>query len=150
MLETVIRTTGYFQAGSVPMWGTFILLLGWVTKTWLGSRRVTIAENKDDRDGFGALISALQADIVAIRANHTTEIAAVRATHDKEMTLMRADHRSCQDRLATIEGELMGYHRQMILQSQQMATNVPASGMVTDAGERAVDAVTRALDAKTT
>jgi hypothetical protein len=104
--------------------GALLGLLTLAYRLHVENRRLRIAENKDDREGYGVLIKALQDDIIAVRA----------------------EHRRCEDRLSKIEGELMGFHRQALIQSQQGAAVVPASAIVRDAGERAVEAATRAAE----
>lgn len=103
-------------------------LLGIAYRLYVENRKLRMAENKDDREGYGVLIKALQEDIA----------------------LVRAQHRQCEERLAKIEGELMGFHRQALIQSQQGVAALPASSMVRDAGERAVEAATKALKGKET
>lgn len=106
--------------------GALLGLLELARRLWAQNRQLRLAENKDDRDGYGVLIKALQDDVIAVRA----------------------EHRKCEDRLSKIEGELMGFHRQALLQSQQAAAALPASIAVREAGERAVEAVNRAIDQK--
>jgi hypothetical protein len=95
-----------------------LALCEFARRLWVQNRQLKMAENKDDRDGYGVLIKALQDDIMQVRA----------------------EHRRCEERLSKIEGELIGFHRQALLQSQQAAAVLPASAMVKDAGERAVKA----------
>ena len=107
--------------------GALLGLFGLAFKLHVENRRLRIAENKDDREGYGVLIKALQEDIIAVRA----------------------EHRRCEDRLSKIEGELMGFHRQALLQSQLGAAVLPATTpLVREAGERAVEAATRAMEDK--
>jgi hypothetical protein len=104
--------------------GALLGLLELARRLWVQNRQLRMAENKDDREGYGVLIRALQEDIVAVRA----------------------EHRRCEDRLSKIEGELMGFHRQALVQSQHGAASLPAtSSTVREAGERAVEAATRAM-----
>lgn len=106
---------------SVRPWAStagILALCEFARRLWVQNRQLRMAENKDDRDGYGVLIKALQDDIMQVRA----------------------EHRRCEERLSKIEGELMGFHRQALLQSQQGIAPLPASQMVKDAGERAVRA----------
>lgn len=95
-------------------------LLEFARRLSVQNRQLRLQENRDDREGYGALIKALQEDVIAVRA----------------------EHRRCEERLSKIEGELMGFHRQALVQSQQGIAQLPASTMVRDAGERAVKAAT--------
>lgn len=114
-----------------PWWNTAGItgLCAWAGRMWITNRKMRLDENKDDRDGYGVLIATLQNAIKVMREEHSNEIAA-----------MRAEHRKCEERLSKIEGELMGFHRQALIASQQGAALLPASTMVQEAGKRAVEA----------
>lgn len=123
----ITLTTGAHLKSLLP-WlntATLVTLATIAMRLWLVSRKVRIAENKDDRDGYGVLITALQEDVKSVRAALAIEQEA---------------HRTCEGRLNKIEGELMGFHRQALIQSQQGVAQLPASVMVKEAGERAVAA----------
>ncbi len=98
--------------------GANLGLLAFASRLWLANRKLRLVENKADMDGYGILIKALQEDVA----------------------LVRAEHRRCEDRLSKIEGELMGFHRQALIQSQQGVVTLPASKAVREAGDRAVEA----------
>lgn len=121
-------------------------LLEFARRLWVQNRQLRLVENKDDRDGYGVLIAALNETIRMMDVRHTAEIAAVRAEHKAQLERIESEHRRCEDRLAKIEGELMGFHRQTLLRSQHEAVEVPASGVALAAGERAIRAAARALD----
>lgn len=104
---------------------TLLGMAGLIFRFWTENRRLRMAENKDDREGYGVLIAALQGDVKNVRDALAVEQEA---------------HRTCEMRLNKIEGELMGFHRQALIQSQHGVAQLPASMMVKDAGERAVAA----------
>lgn len=85
--------------------GVLALLLGF----WLRKKR-------DDREGWGALITALQQDIVTVRGQHS----------------------ECERRLTDVEAQLRGVHRQLVTQAgyQTVSLGEP-SDMVKDAAARA-------------
>ncbi len=125
-----------------------------VTDYLIETHRIAAQEKKDDRDGYGPLIATLQDSIRTMETKHADEMRAMRAEHAAHieritretaanMARIEGEHRRCEDRLAKIEGELMGFHRQALIQSQQGVAALPASKMVRDAGERAVEAIDR-------
>lgn len=84
-----------------------------------------LKKRKDDRDGWGALIEALQADVKTVRAQH----------------------QDCERRLTEVEAQLMGVHRQLVMQSSNAAISLASpSPMVVDAAKRATDAIRREDD----
>lgn len=125
-----------------PWWTTAAATgsLGFLGRLWLQARKIRITEREFDRDGFGVLITALQADVVNLRAEHKAEIAEMRRTHAEQLAAMQEEHRTCQERLSKIEGELMGFHRQAIIRSQTEAAMLGAPPMILKAGERAIQA----------
>ncbi|MET0364506.1 MAG: hypothetical protein ABW169_07610 [Sphingobium sp.] len=125
-----------------PWWNTAAItgLVAWAGRMWVRNRELRISENKDDRDGYGVLISTLQSAIKTMREEHSGAMSAMREEHSAEIAAMRAEHAKCEERLSKIEGELMGFHRQALVASQQGAALLPASTMVQEAGKRAVEA----------
>lgn len=85
--------------------GVLTLLLGF----WLRKK-------KDDREGWGTLITALQQDVQNVRSQH----------HD------------CERRLTEVEAQLRGVHRQLVTQAgyKSVALGEP-SDAVKDAAARA-------------
>jgi hypothetical protein len=131
-------------------------LLEFARRLWAQNRQLRLAENKDDRDGYGALITTLQnavtqmeakhtADIAAMKVEHAAQIAAIGLAHTAQLERIAGEHRRCEERLAKIEGELMGFHRQALMRSQREAVEIPASGSALSAGERAIQAATAAI-----
>lgn len=97
----------YVQAGGTI--GILSVLLGF----WLKKR-------KDDRDGWGALITALQSDVRSVRNQHA----------------------DCERRLTEVEAQLRGVHRQLVTQSSIHAVGLSSpSEMVVEAAKRAADHV---------
>jgi len=137
---------GAHLKGMLPWLNTATLLTiaGIASRLWLQNRRLRLAENKDDRDGYGALITTLQAAIATMEAKHTADMTTIRAEHTSQIDRIANEHRRCEERLSKIEGELMGFHRQALVASQSGIASLPASMMVRDAGERAVTAATKA------
>ena len=123
-----------------------LALCEFARRLWVQNRQLRLAENKDDRDGYGVLIAALEQSIRTMEERHLTALAAMKADHTAQLDRIAGEHRRCEERLAKIEGELMGFHRQALVASHQHAVALPASSMVRDAGERAVDAATKRLD----
>lgn len=125
-----------------PWWNTAGItgLCAWAGRMWITNRKMRLDENKDDRDGYGALIATLQAAITGMEAKHEAAISALKLEHRAAMDSITAQHKTCEDRLSKIEGELMGFHRQALVASQQGAALLPASTMVQEAGKRAVEA----------
>lgn len=132
-------------------------LLEFARRLWVQNRKLKLVENKDDRDGYGALIATLQTAITSMEAKHTADMTLIRTEHSSQVERIARDHtatldriagehRRCEERLSKIEGELMGFHRQALLQSQQGVAALPASPMVVAAGERAVAAATKAVE----
>jgi hypothetical protein len=145
---------------SVRPWISTAALMGlleFARRLWVQNRQLRLVENKDDRDGYGALITTLQnavtqmetkhaADMAAMKVEHAAQIAAIALAHTAHLDRIADDHRRCEERLAKIEGELMGFHRQALLRSHQEAVALPASGLAVSAGERAIRAATDALE----
>lgn len=94
--------------------GVLALLLGF----WLRKK-------KDDRDGWGALITALQNDVENVRGQH----------------------RECERRLTDVEAQLRGVHRQLVTQAgyQSVSFGEP-SDIVKDAAARAARIVNETPD----
>lgn len=123
-------------------------LLEFARRLWVQNRKLKLVENKDDRDGYGVLIAALEQSIKTMETRHTDALVSMRVEHTGQLERIAGEHRRCEERLAKIEGELMGFHRQALLQSQQGIAALPASPMVIAAGERAVAAATKAVEDK--
>jgi hypothetical protein len=145
-MESFLSLLGSFQPGSLPTWGTFGLAFAWIMRQHFENRRLRMLENKDDRDGYGALITTLQTAVTTMEAKHAADLAGMRVEHSATLVRLADDHKRCEERLARIEGELIGFHRQALVRSQQGAVEIPASGTVVSAGERAIAAATRAID----
>lgn len=143
-----MNLVGSFQPGSLPTWGTFGLAFAWIMRQHFENRRLRMLENKDDRDGYGALITTLQTAVTTMEAKHAADLAAIRLEHTTTLTRIADDHKRCEERLARIEGELLGFHRQALVRSQQEAVQLPASGDVVSAGERAIAAATKTIEEK--
>lgn len=137
--------------------GALMALCEFARRLWVQNRQLKLVENKDDRDGYGALITTLQAAVTSMEAKHAAEIASMRADHTVQMDRIARDHtmqleriagehKRCEERLARIEGELLGFHRQALTRSQHEAVALPASTMVKDAGERALAKVVERMD----
>lgn len=125
-----------------------LALCEFARRLWVQNRQLRMAENKDDRDGYGVLIAALEQSIKTMEERHTDALKSMRADHTAQLERIAAEHHRCEERLAKIEGELMGFHRQALIQSQSGVAALPASKMVVDAAERAVSAAARAADGK--
>lgn len=115
-------------------------LCAFATRLWITNRKLKIDENKDDRDGYGVLIATMQEAIKTMEARHSDEMRVLREDHAHALERIELEHRKCEERLSRIEGELMGFHRQALIQSQGGVAMLPASPMVQDAGKRAVEA----------
>lgn len=122
-----------------------LALCEFARRLWVQNRQLRMAENRDDRDGYGVLIAALEQSIKTMEQRHLDAMAAMKADHTAQLDRIAGEHRRCEERLAKIEGELMGFHRQALVQSQQVAVALPASTMVKEAGERAIAAATAKL-----
>lgn len=96
--------------------GVLAVLLGF----WLRKK-------KEDREGWGQLIGALQGDV---------------KTNRDENTALRAQHADCEKRLTEVEAQLRGVHRQLVMKSSNEALppGTP-SRMVAEAAIRAEAAV---------
>ncbi len=81
-----------------------------------------------------------------MEAKHAVEMVALRAENATTIARMADDHKRCEERLARIEGELLGFHRQALVRSQQEVVQLPASGTVVSAGERSIAAATKAFE----
>lgn len=125
-----------------------LALCEFARRLWVQNRQLRMAENRDDRDGYGVLIAALEQSIRTMEERHTDALKSMRADHTAQLERIAAEHHRCEERLAKIEGELMGFHRQALIQSQSGVAALPASKMVVDAAERAVTAAARAADEK--
>jgi hypothetical protein len=147
-MDGFLSLIGSFQPGSLPTWGTFGLAFAWIMRQHFENRRLRMLENKDDRDGYGALITTLQSAVTTMEAKHAADLAAIRVEHSATLTRLAEDHKRCEERLGRIEGELIGFHRQALMQSQAGLAVLPASPMVVAAAERAVAAASKAVDEK--
>jgi hypothetical protein len=125
-----------------------LALCEFARRLWVQNRQLRMAENKDDRDGYGVLIAALEQSIKTMEERHMDALKSMRADHSAQLERIAGEHHRCEERLAKIEGELMGFHRQALIQSQSGVAALPASKMVVDAAERAVSAAARAADEK--
>ena len=128
--------------------GALLALCEFARRLWVQNRQLRLAENKDDREGYGALIDKLNGSILSMETRHAADIAAMRADYQRRIDDMLVAHRGCEERLAKIEGELLGFHRQALIQSQQGLAQLPASIAVQEAGERAVAAIDRTIEQK--
>lgn len=104
--------------GNLAVGAQLGLLLG-VLSVLLG---FWLRKKKDDREGWGALITALQNDILAVRQQH----------------------QRCEERLTEVEAQLRGVHRQLVMHSGNTAISLGSpSDHVAAAAKRAVDIVNR-------
>lgn len=87
------------------------------------SRAQKLEERKSDRAGWGELISALQEDIVRVRA----------------------DHADCERRQHAMQGEIDGLRRMIVAQSAVQAVGM-ASPVIQDAADRTAAAVLKSID----
>ena len=80
--------------GTLPGWITALTSTGTfaVGTIWLKSRKIKLEENQDDRDGYGDVIRVLR----------------------EEVDRLSERERDCETRLAKVEDELRGVHRQLI------------------------------------
>jgi hypothetical protein len=145
-MERFLSLLSSFQPGSLPTWGTFGLAFAFIMRQHFENRRLRMLENKDDRDGYGALITTLQSAVTSMEAKHAADLATMRTEHKATLASLAEDHKRCEERLGRIEGELIGFHRQALMQSQQGLATLPASPMVVAAAERAVAASTRVAE----
>jgi hypothetical protein len=122
------------------------LAFAWIMRQHFENRRLRMLENKDDRDGYGALITTLQSAVTTMEAKHAADLATIRVEHSATLNRIAEDHKRCEERLGRIEGELIGFHRQALMQSQAGLAVLPASPMVVAAAERAVAAATKSVD----
>ena len=96
--------------------GGIVGMLALLIKFYLENRKLKLQERHEDRDGYGVLIQALQADVVQVREQH----------------------RECESRLTEVEAQLRGVHRQLVMQSSNAAINLaPPSDDVMGAARRA-------------
>ena len=102
-------------------------LLVLAVKLFVDNRKLKLAENKDDREGWGDLIKALRDDVQTVRR----------------------DHAECQQRLTAMERELDGMRKQMLAQSASLALRLtPAGTNAANAADRVVQRLTDHLDDK--
>lgn len=116
--------------------GVLAILLGF----WLRKK-------KDDREGWGALITALQLDVDNVRK----QAAADAETADRRAQIAKTDyatlygqHQECERRLNEVDAQLRGVHRQFVLlsSSQVLPPGTPTpSKAVADAAGRATEIV---------
>lgn len=97
--------------------GTLLALLMFVARLWIQNRKLRMEENVDERAGYAALIKALTED----------------------MTDVRSQHKECERRLSSLESQLEGVHRQLVLQASVAAVPLSASPSddIKDAARRA-------------
>ncbi len=116
---------GLDQIGEWVRTGGTLGLLALAAKLFLDNRRLSLTKAKDDRDGYGVLITALQDDIARVREQH----------------------RQCEERLNKVEAELVGVHRQLVMQGSVRAVSMGGpSDHVRAASKRAVNAVQKPRD----
>ena len=102
-------------------------LLALAVKLFVDNRKLKLAENKDDREGWGDLIKALREDVGNVRREHA----------------------ACQDRLNAMQKEIDGLHRQILAQSSSLALRLtPAGTNAASAADRVVQRLTDELDSK--
>lgn len=96
--------------------GVLVVLLGF----WLRKK-------KEDREGWGQLIIALQGDVKTSR---------------DECATLRAQHANCEARLTEVEAQLRGVHAQLVMHSSNTAVPLgTASRNVAEAAVRAAEIV---------
>jgi len=132
-------------------------LLTFASNMWLQNRRLKLVENKDDRDGYGALITTLQEAVKSMDSKHSEALKVIRLDHSNQVERLAKEnkehldriaeeHRRCEERLSKIEGELMGFHRAALTRSQYGLAELPASPMIIAAAERSVAAANKAAE----
>jgi hypothetical protein len=101
-------------------------LIAWVVikgmammlKSQIENRRLTAVERQQEREGYGPVLASLNAELARINLAHA----------------------GCEERMTRLEGELSGYHKQILMQSAHMLTQIPAnetaSDMVQEAARR--------------
>lgn len=109
----MIDPSGIAQLGEWVRTGGTVGVLAVLLGFWLKKR-------KDDREGWGSLIEALQKDIVSVRAMHT----------------------ECEQRVTVLHAEVGNLRRMVIAQSSVRAVPLgDQSAMIRDAAERTAAAV---------
>lgn len=111
----------------------------------VGLGQLWLRKKKEDREGWGALIIALQDDIKTVRANAQAE-AERSDRRDEAATLayaaLRGQHAECERRLNDVESQLKGVHRQFVMLSSNQAVPLGSvSDKVAAAAKRATKIV---------
>ena len=83
-------------------------LLGLAAKHWQATRKLDLAERQDDREGWGALIKTLQADVASVR---------------NELAHARQEHTNCESSMAELRSEMAQLHA--LLYSLSVRYNFP-------------------------
>ena len=99
--------------GTLPGWITALTSSGTfaaVATIWLKSRKLKIAENQDDRDGYGDVIRVLR----------------------EEVARLGERERACEERLLKVEDELRGVHRKLIDFQIDQAKSMPSERLPKD------------------
>lgn len=79
-------------------------LFGLALRHWLASRRLSMTERKENREGYGALIEALERDVKAVR---------------EELAATKRNHADCETRMDTFRAEIADLHRLLVTLSLQ-------------------------------
>lgn len=130
-MQEVADIAGNFEGGSIPMWGTFITILGLVIKFWPVWKRLAMDVNDK-------LIADLRTDGETLRLQ-LHEVQREAAEYRKRC---EAENDELREQMRHLRDDLAGLRRQII--QQQGATVIALSGADTPAAR---DAVSHAIEA---
>jgi hypothetical protein len=118
-----------------PWLGTGGILgcLGFAARMWVVNRRLAMEEKKDDRQGYGELIEAMQKQIAALGR----ELVEVR----NQLLECRDEHAAAKRQAKELSAQVDGLHRQIVMHSAATAVAIGSA-----ASTPSMDAARRILE----
>lgn len=119
-MEHIPALLSTFQPGSLPGWGTFIVLLSIIGSLWLKNKKIVVDSEGGIRDHYAKELSALRLQFLAVQAASDERAKHADERYDAALTAADGRHAACEEtcdglrkQVAVMQQELDGMRRQI-------------------------------------
>jgi hypothetical protein len=96
---------------SVPMWGTFLLLLSVAGGLWLKNRKLTLDSEGGIRDHYAREVASLRAQVLAVQEQSDLRMANAEQRYTEAIRAADERHANCEAECSRLREEFQGLER---------------------------------------
>ena len=100
-----------FTAGSIPMWGTFILLVSTIVGLWLRNKRLNIDSEGGIRDHYAKEVAALRAQVTAVQTAADLQLANAEKRYEEAIKAGDRRHSLCEEECGRLRDKVSLFER---------------------------------------